>query len=160
MEKQNNLKETIIAVAEKQKSELIERLVSFVCHDTILYLPENENAKKYLRLANNLLNTDFQMCQAFTTAEINVLQKDKMVKYLAGLNSSKFAGLYIFATELRSVLLAILFTEKKLSVDEAFICSFTEEIEEQKKWGILEEIEQQHATVRARLKDAEKMINA
>ena len=74
--------------------------------------------------------------------------------------ATKLAGLYLSATELRSVLLATLLAERQISVEEAFVCSFAEEIEEQNKWGIPEEIEQRHATVRARLKDAEKMINA
>ena len=160
MEKQNDSIEDIIAKTEKQKNELIERLVSFVCHDTILYLPEYSAAKKYLCTVNAFLNTDFQMCEAFTTAEINFLQKNKLTDYLDKLSACKLAGLYISATELRSVLLGILLVEKKLDVDEAFACGFAEEIEEQKKWGQIEETIQRHTLIKERLKCAERMINA
>ena len=147
-------------MSKTQKSELIERLVSFVCHDTIFYLSENQSAKKYLTVANAFLSTHFQMCDAFITAESNVSQNDKVEAYLGKLNSSKIVGLYLSATELRSVLLGILFVEGKITVDEAFECGFAEELTEQKKWGTLEEIEQRHKEVIERLKEAKKVANA
>lgn len=160
MEKQNNFKNVVSFINNAQKSELIERLVSFVCGDTILYLPENQSAKKYLSAANEFLCTDFQMCDDFSTADINVLQKDKIKDYLAKLKISKLAGLYLAATELRSVLLAVLLAEGKLNIEETFDCSFAEELAEQKKWGTFDEIRQKHKEIKERLQKAEKMINA
>ena len=160
MGKQNNFNNIVSFMNNIQKSELINRLVSFVCHDTILYLPENQTAKKYLVSANAFLGTHFQMCDTFATDDVNVLQKDKIDVYLNKLNTSNLVGLYLVATELRSVLLAILLKEKEISIEEAFACSFAEELTEQKKWGTLDEIKQRHLEVIEHLREAEKVINA
>jgi chaperone required for assembly of F1-ATPase len=160
MGKQNNTEDIVFYLNKMQKGELIERLVSFVCHDTILYLPENPFAKKYLAIVNTFLGAQFCMCDTIATDECNVSQKDKIERYLEKLAFSKLVGLYLMATELRSVLLGVLLAEKQLSIKEAFECSFFEELEEQKKWGKLEEIKQKHTEVMKHLEEALRGINA
>ena len=160
MGKQNNFNNIVSFMNNIQKSELIDRLVSFVCHDTILYLPENQTAKKYLVLANTFLGTHFQMCDTFATDDVNVLQKDEVKVYLNKLNTSNLTGLYLAATELRSVLLGILLTEKEISIEEAFACRFAEELKKKKKWGTLDEITQKHIEIKERLIRAKDVINA
>lgn len=160
MEKQNNYKGINILVNKEQRSELLERLVSFVCHDTILYLPEEQMAKEYLSVANAFLDAHFEMCNEFVTKENNILQKNKIEKYLNKLSATKLTGIYLLATELRSVILGILLAEDKIGIEEAFACSFTEELAEQKKWGTLDEITQKHIEIKERLIRAKDVINA
>ena len=81
MGKQNNFNNIVSFMNNIQKSELINRLVSFVCHDTILYLPENQTAKKYLVSANAFLGTHFQMCDTFATDDVKC---QKIFEYLYG----------------------------------------------------------------------------
>lgn len=157
---QNNLKDFMQSVVNAQKSELVERLVSFVCGDTILYLPDNLLAEQCLKEANNLFGASFQMCRNFDTADINIKEKDKVFSYLNNLAKMKLAGLYLYATELRSVLLGVLLIEKKINLDDAFSCSFAEELTEQEKWGKLDEIIQRHAEIKIKLESVEEFVNA
>lgn len=60
-------------------------------------------------------------------------QKEKMTAYLRQLDDDKLSVLYLTATELRSVLLGILFAERIASAEAVFRLAFCEEQVQQKQ---------------------------
>lgn len=157
---QSKVLEDIFTKLEKQKDELVQRLVSFVLTDTILFLPESLEAKNCLQLVNELLNTHFVMNKGLDVSKKDVLQVPVVEDYLKKSAKRKVAYIYLAATEIRSVLLAILLAENKISKSEAFDCAFFEELSEQKKWGTMPESLQQQQAIQSRLNELESLINA
>lgn len=142
-----------------QKSELIKKLVSFVLTDTILYLPEDESICTKLGQVNLLLGTDFVLVKGIDVPAENVAQQGKVEKYLLECSTEKTAFIYLMATEIRSVLLAILWMEEKIDIDELFLCAFFEELQEQKQWGEIEEIIERNKLIKSKLNDLKKWRN-
>ena len=155
----NNLKDNILNALIAQRGELVKRLVSFVSTDTILFLSECQIAENMLRLVNNLLCVDFVMAEGLNIPPKNLVQTEIVERYLLSSSAKKTALIYLVATELRSVLLGILWAENKASNDEVFDCAFFEELQEQKKWGKLPEIEAKHLEIRNKLADWEMWKN-
>lgn len=140
----------------QQKNELIEKLVSFVLTDTILYLPEDESICTKLEQVNSLLGTNFALVKGIDVPAENVAQQKKVEKYLLECSAAKTAFVYLMATEIRSVLLAILWMEEKININEVFECAFFEELQEQKQWGEIEEIKERNKLIKSKLNDLEK----
>jgi len=155
----NKVLEDIFTKLEKQKSELVKRLVSFVVTDTILFLPESLEAKKCLQQVNGLLKTSFVMNKGLEISKKDILQVPMVEDYLKKSSERKLVYIYLAATEVRSVLLAILLAEVKISNKEAFACSFFEELCEQKKWGTMPESLQRQQAIKNRLDELESFMN-
>lgn len=156
---QSKVLEDIFTKLEKQKSELVKRLVSFVVTDTILFLPESLDAQNCLEHVNALIKTDFIMNKGLEISKKDILQVPAVEDYLKKSSKRKVAYIYLAATEVRSVLLAILLAESKINNNEAFECAFFEELSEQKKWGTMPESLQQQQAIRSRLEELESFIN-
>jgi len=153
---QNNLWEDVFKDLAKQKSELEDRLVSFVLTDTLLFLPDNPRLKDELMRANQLLGSHFVMSSGFDVSPENISQQRYVKVYLQGTEDFKTVFIYLIAMELRSVLLAILLAENKIDYKQAFDYAFYEEITEQKQWGVLPEIADKHSEIKTRLCELEK----
>ena len=136
----NKQKEILEAVMQIQKSELVKRLVSFVCGDTVLYLFDSPLASKSLLLVNHILGTSFTFSQGIEAVAVSSEQIEKLEKYFENLPIEKVALLYLVATEMHSVFLGILFVENRLTIEEIFNCAFYEELQQQKKWGTMPEV--------------------
>ena len=149
----------IFTKLEKQKSELVKRLVSFVVTDTILFLEESLEAKKSLQQANELLKTNFVMNKGLEVSKKNIAQVPAVEDYLKKSLAKKVAYIYLAATEIRSVLLAILLAEGKTGKEEAFDCAFFEELTEQKKWGTMPESLQRQQAIKNRLDELNRFMN-
>lgn len=156
----NKVLEDIFTKLEKQKSELVKRLVSFVMTDTILFLPESLEAKNCLVLVNEVLKTDFIMNKGLEISKKDSLQVPVVEDYLKKSSKRKVAYIYLAAIELRSVLLSVLLAEGKINNKEAFDCAFFEELTEQKKWGTMPESLQQQQAIQSRLNELESFIDA
>ena len=156
---QSNVLKDIFAKLEKQKNELFKRLVSFVMTDTILFLPESVSAQDNITRVNSLINADFVMNKGLNISKQNVLQISAVEIYFKTVSARKIAYIYLAATELRSVLLAILLAENKISKSEAFDCAFFEELAEQKKWGTMPESLQSQQAIKTRLDELERFMN-
>jgi len=153
---QSKVFEGALMKLKMQKSELIERLVSFVLTDTILYLPNEASVDDKIRQVNLLLKTKFVRVGGVDVPLENVSQQQFVRQYLSECAAEKVAFIYLAATEIRSVLLAVLWAEKKLNAKEVFKCAFFEEIEEQKQWGEVEEIKERNELIKDKLNDLEK----
>ena len=79
---QSKVLEDIFTKLEKQKSELVKRLVSFVVTDTILFLPESLDAQNCLQLVNALIKTDFVMNKGLEVSKKDILQVPAVEEYL------------------------------------------------------------------------------
>mgnify|MGYP002856352471 CR=1 FL=1 len=152
----NNKFDDIAEIVQTKRDELIDKLVSFVSCDTILFLPENADCCLWVKEANHLLGTDFVMSDGLKVSEFNINQMEKIRAYLLKCSILKETWIYLTATELRSVLLAILVAEKRIGVEDAFSMAFYEELTQQNKWGTLSEIEQRHREIKKRLQNLEQ----
>lgn len=142
-----------------KRDELIKRLVSFVCYDTLLYLGEDKVALAKIPEVNKILCTNFVCSKGINVADENIKQQDNVLNYLQGCSLEKNLFIYLAATEVRSVLLAILFVEKKISAEDVFSLAFAEELGQQKEWGKTTEVCLRHQQVIDRLKELEQVLN-
>ena len=139
----------IIKKIAAEKECFISVLVKFAETDTLLYLPDDldagilRDAAAAVEQANLLSNTAFVMTKGLSVIAANALQKEKMAAYLRQLDDDKLSILYLTATELRSVLLGILFAERIASC---------EELEQQKQWGTDEATVMRQEDVKRKLK--------
>ena len=138
-------------------------MVKFAETDTLLYLPDDldagilRDAAAAVEQANLLSNTAFVMTKGLSVIAANALQKEKMAAYLRQLDDDKLSVLYLTATELRSVLLGILFVEGIASAEDVFRLAFAEELEQQKRWGRDEATVKRQAEIRRKLKEWEAL---
>lgn len=120
----------IIKKIAAEKECFISVLVRFAETDTLLYLPDDldagilRDAAAAVEQANLLSNTAFVMTKGLSVIAANALQKEKMAAYLRQLDDDKLSILYLTATELRSVLLGILFAERIASAEAVFRLAF------------------------------------
>lgn len=134
----------LINETEQNRVRLTDTLIAFVKTDTILFAFNKECADSYLPFVtavNNILNTAFVLTSGLDVAAVNFEQDDNLRAYSDNLPIKKFALLYLVATKVRSVLLSVLFLEKKIDVSELFNIAFYEKLYQQRKWGKTEEAE-------------------
>lgn len=155
----NNWFDDFYKIYIEQRSEFIDKLVSFVAQDTILFLDDCKGASEKIKEVNQLLGTNFLICEGIEVKEQNLIERDKVAVYLNSISLEKAALIYLVATEIRSVLSAILFAEVKISATDLFNLTFYEELEQQKVWGITDEIVYRHSQIKERLSYLEKVRN-
>lgn len=148
----------VIRDIEKKRQELTKLLVSFVLTDSILYISNElkkgecyNNIVRVISLVNNFLDTSYQISDGIDVLDINKEQSEKLEKYLESISIEKFCVIYIIATEVRSVFLGVLFVEQKIDTEEVFDLAFFEELYEQNKWGIVEDIRVKHDIIKSRI---------
>ncbi len=147
------------------RERLSERLLTYVLTDTILYLPELSVIQPAYRVllsevlsdANSLLGTAYRATKGLSVYETNPAQADKLSAYLNRIDSREFAVLYLASACLRSVLLGVLFSAKRIGADEAFAMAFFEELSQQQRWGKDEEIIARHTQIKQELAELERM---
>ena len=147
----NNIEHVVV-----RRGELTNNLLDFVVTDCLLFVDDSipkEDIVCAVDKVNLLLNTEYMITDALNVLDINKKQRSKLKQYFDDLSDIDFVKIYFVATELKSVLLAILLIENKISTDEAFSLSIYEEDYQQKKWGINEEIIERQNTIKARLYD-------
>lgn len=155
----NNQFDEILTLLKAQRDELIGRLISFVAGDTILFLPKDSGCDEKIDLVNQILGSRFVGADGIDVLSENLLQEEKLKAYLNACSVEKQAFIYLAATELRSVLSAVLMAEKKVSLEDVFNLAFYEEISQQKKWGIMPEVEERHQVIKSQLKALERWFN-
>ena len=87
------------------------------------------------------------------------MELQQVQRYLNMLSSERVRLIYMMATEVRSVLSAILWEAKKISIQEVFEWAYFEELEEQKKWGETEENRVNNQLVVEKLNQMEDLRN-
>lgn len=148
----NNQFDDILKTFQKKRDELICKLVSFVASDTILFLPKDSGSEDKIKLANEILGSQFIATDGIEVLEQNLSCAEKVKVYLDSCPVKKQVFIYLAATELRSVLSAILMAEKKINMEEAFELSFYEELSQQKAWGVMPEAEARQQAIKSQLK--------
>jgi chaperone required for assembly of F1-ATPase len=146
---------TVINEIKQKREEFCKILVSFVLTDSILFVEKdllNQDCGKSIidavNVANGILNTEYEISNGVDVLPINQLQSEKIEKYLKSISLEKFCVIYLVAIELRSVLLGVLFVEEKFDVNKIFELAFFEELYEQIKWGVVDEITQRHLQIK------------
>lgn len=151
---------TIITEALKsQKGEFVEKLVSFVVTDTILYQPHEPGFCSKITAVNDLLGTHFVLAEGIGVPAENLRQQECLRAYLEQKTIQQNVFIYLAAMELRSVLLGVLWQEGLIDANEAFTCAFCEELKEQGVWGKTEEIVSRHREIKDKLSDLERWKN-
>lgn len=149
--------------ASLQKDELVNKLGSFVMCDSLLFVSKEtpydwrERIKKAVAEANAVLETSFVMTERLEVPCSNLEQKEAFLRYFGTCCRDKAAYIYLVATELRSVLAAVLTVERKISLTEAFKLAFYEEICQQEKWGLTEEAESRQREIKNKLQELERV---
>lgn len=139
---------------EQNRVPLTDTLLVFIKTDTILFAFNEECEdcfKCFLSAANGVLNTAFILTKGLDIAEVNQTQDNTVRAYLDSLSAQRFALVYLVATQVRSVLLAVLFAEGKIDSDELLNTAFFEELWQQKKWGETAETTERYRCIKEEL---------
>lgn len=155
----SNQFDEILKTFQTQRDELICKLVSFVASDTILFLPKGSGSEDKIKLANEILGSRFIATDGIEVLEQNLSCAEKVKVYLDNCPVKKQVFIYLAATELRSVLSAVLMAEKKIHMEDAFKLSFYEELSQQKAWGVMPEAENRHQAIKSQLKALERWFD-
>jgi len=138
---QNNIAELIQKIAE-DRNNIISAMLEYALTDTILFWNKKddlfERQKKqwepYTVWANEEIGAKFSPTEGLSTdntvGEITALES-----YLRKTDARKLALAYLFARELRSVILGLAVVQKKCSVEDAFSAAFLEQNFQEEKWG-------------------------
>lgn len=155
----NNQFDEILKIFQTQRDELISKLVSFVAGDTILFLPKASGCEDKIKQANEILGSRFIATEGIEVLEQNISFAEKIKNYMNSCPVEKQVFIYLAATELRSVLSAVLLAEKKIKIEDAFELSFYEELSQQKAWGVMPETEDKHQAIKSQLRALEKWFD-
>lgn len=138
---QNNMAEIIQKIAE-DKDNIISMMLEYAPADTILFWNEKEGLSErqkkqwdpYIIWANEKIGAKFSPTEELSTdntvGEITALES-----YLRKTDAKKLALAYLFARELKSVILGLAVVQKKCSVEDAFSAAFLEQNFQEEKWG-------------------------
>ena len=150
--------EELVKEIEQNRVRLTDTLLVFIKTDTILFAfnEECENCfNRFLSAANKVLNTVFVLTTGLEVAEVNLTQDNVVRNYLDSLSIQKFVLVYWVATQVRSVLLSVLFVEKHINSEQLLNTAFFEELWQQKKWGETAEAEERYCHIRDKLRELE-----
>ena len=140
-----------------EKREYFEqKILEFLLCDTMLFCSENEEINslygkqisKVIDDFNKMLGVDYKLSRGFDVDDGNKTHQDVVGKYLSQTKGDFLSCIYMIATELRSVMLAVLLMNKKISVDESVELAFYEENFQQKQWGNIQELADKNNQIR------------
>lgn len=161
----SHLRQQIKAVAA-ERSQLLLSLCEFFLTDTILFVDKEaiseatqHSLHEALSLANRLLQTECEVCSGLQISALNRAQQKKIKSYLQSLSDEAFAVVYLTATEIRSVLLAILLEKRQIDAQRVFDLAFFEELQCQQQWGKDAERVAAQEKILTYLKEVENFVN-
>lgn len=125
-----------------RRADAINDLCRFLSVDTLLYWSDNPDLQaeqnKYWQPILNNLNSVFKLKMKTTTGlflpEDNVVSRE-FAKQLSNLSDKELTACFLAASKMKSVLLGLMLSKRKISADDAFYASFLEEFYQNKKWG-------------------------
>lgn len=128
---------------QKNREDLIDRLVNFALNDALLFWSTDkkvhqEQKEKWTPIilwANKTVNVDFKATDSLDVIKENIDTADRLKSYLKSLSNKELSGFYVAALNMRSVLLALALVKGKISAEEAFELSELEELYQARKWG-------------------------
>ncbi len=150
----------ILPEITQNRQSLTKALLSFVQTDTILFAFNEECRQKFtpfVAKANIILNSTFTITKTLDIPTANQKQNGKLLPYFEQLSCQKFATLYLTATETRSVLLSILFTENVININTLLQTAFFEELYQQNLWGKTDETEKKYTLIKEKLTEIEHL---
>lgn len=147
-------KDIINQIVEKREY-FEQKLLEFLLCDTMLFCSENEEinnmyGKKISKVIddfNKMLGVEYKLSRGFDIDEGNKKYQDVVGQYLSQSDGDFLGCIYMIATELRSVMLAFLLMNKKISINESIELAFYEEYFQQKKWGSIQELEDKNKQI-------------
>lgn len=155
-----------ISSVDGYRKEIVVRLLDFSATDTILYVRECISDEKRLRcldsaiqLANTFLQTKYEEIFELEVSGVNLAQREKLKVFLDKLDNASLVVLFLVVTELKSVLLGVVFLYHAFSVQDIFNLAFAEELEEQNIWGKDEFITQRYSEIFDKLISWEKFCD-
>lgn len=150
----------------QNKKEIISLLAEFVLTDTILFWSADEDIKLLQRkkwqpiidFANNEIGLNLQKTYEITPSSENEFCREAFKNYTRTLYLNKLTALYLAATELKSVLLAVALIKGKISATEAFNRAFLEEFYQNERWGTDKEAENKREQIKEKMLKIEGYI--
>lgn len=144
----------------EHRAETVDNICRFLDVDTLLFWDEKEDLSayqiKYWQPLLHKLKTEFGLDMQTTTGLLlteNEKNTKKFSHILQSMSNKELTGCFLAASELKSVLLGLLFAKQKISAAEAFQAAYLEEIYQNQFWG--EDV----AALNARKKSKELLEN-
>ena len=145
----------IIKEFSEKREYFEQKLLDFLLYDTVLFYPDNVDfQKKYegkleavLKSFNELLLVEYVATKSLGVVEQNHMFQEKVADYLLQLSIVDLIKIYIIATSLRSVILAILILNERIDIKDGVKIAFCEEFYSQEKWGKIDELDKKCGTI-------------
>ena len=149
-------------IKENRKQTIFET-ASFLDTDTILFWDVNDEIKKQqklkwqplLDLLANKYGVQVKKSDKLITIDNNSA-KQKYIQILENMQNDELAICVLSAKIFKSVLLGLLFAKSDISVEEAFEAAFLEEIQQNKKWGVDEQVALKRRQIKEELNELKK----
>ena len=150
----------------QNKKEIISLLAEFVLTDTILFWSADEDIKLLQRekwqpiidFADKEIGINLQKTYEIIPPSENNHCREAFKNYLRTLYLNELTALYLAATELKSVLLAVALVKRKISATEVFEGAFLEEFYQNERWGTDKEAENKREQIKENLLKIEGYI--
>ena len=141
-------------------------MAEYILTDTILFWSEEEDLKllqqkkwqSIIDFAGKEIGINLQKTYEITPPSENNLCREAFKDYLRILYLNELTALYLAATELKSVLLAVAFIKKEISGTEAFYRAFLEEFYQNERWGTDKEAENKREQVKEKMLKIEEYL--
>ena len=152
---------------KEHRSEVIEKLVEFSFTDVILFWSANDDVKKLqtekwlpvLKWLNNRFRITLKETDGLTPPPQNENNRAGFTEILEKMSLKMLTAYYLAAVRLKSPLLALAFSEKKITASEAFELAYLEELYQSKSWGVDEEAEKGRQCVKKELLETEEFLH-
>ena len=124
------------------RDETIKTMCRFLQTDTLLFWSDKSDLFSYqqkywqplLDVLNSVFKFDLQFTKDFLPPE-NATAISKLETLLSNMTDKELTCCFLAASEMKSVLLGFLFSQKKISAQEALEAAFLEELYQNKFWG-------------------------
>lgn len=152
---------------KEHRSEVIEKLVEFSFTDVILFWSANDDIKSLqtekwlpvLKWLNNRFKITLKETDGLTPPPQNENNRAGFAEILEKMSLKTLTAYYLAAVRLKSPLLALALSEKKITASEAFELAYLEELYQSKSWGVDEEAEQGRQCVKNELLEIEEFLH-
>lgn len=162
----NTFKTNMLEI-EKHRDEVIEKLVQFSMTDTLMFwgnekdlIEEQEQAwTPILKWCEKTLSTHIETTNTLNVPETTIESGYRVKNFLYSLSSQELTVFYKSALLMKSVMLAMAFTKKFITAEQAFKAAYLEEIWQNQSWGTTEETEKQREALKTELYELAEFLD-
>ena len=158
--------ETVVADVSSNRSEVIEKLITFSGLDMLLFWGEDKDLilrekklwQPILEWASGDLKTDIKTSKSFDAPRQSGDTGKGLARFLAGLTDKELACFYLVSMKLKSFLLAAAFIREAFSIEKIMHAAFLEEEFQEEVWGKKDDVRSNFEAVKKELEEIKAFL--